>query len=151
MAIRGRGADIKNSSDLNLTWGAQNFPKIYLDLHYGTKELRWDVSRQHRHLFPKKHAAIADTFILLGLRKRMGREELGTSAHLGTDPGLRRFRGLLFRAGKQRLGLRPGSLQRLRRYGPLPGAPEPRRCMDQQRGYFLVVWQTGQWVLHRTW
>ncbi|KAK7997300.1 hypothetical protein PG989_005340 [Apiospora arundinis] len=29
--------------DFNLTWGVQNFPKIYLDLHYGTKELRWDV------------------------------------------------------------------------------------------------------------
>ncbi|KAK8127723.1 serine endopeptidase [Apiospora sp. TS-2023a] len=29
--------------DFNLTWEAQNFPKIYLDLHYGTKELRWDV------------------------------------------------------------------------------------------------------------
>ncbi|KAK7956323.1 serine endopeptidase [Apiospora aurea] len=29
--------------DFNLTWQAQNFPKIYLDLHYGTKELRWDV------------------------------------------------------------------------------------------------------------
>ncbi|KAK7958437.1 Subtilisin DY [Apiospora saccharicola] len=29
--------------DFNLTCEAQNFPKIYLDLHYGTKELRWDV------------------------------------------------------------------------------------------------------------
>ncbi|KAK8028264.1 hypothetical protein PG991_005320 [Apiospora marii] len=33
----------ENRYDFNLTWGAQNFPKINLDLHYGTKELRWDV------------------------------------------------------------------------------------------------------------
>lgn len=38
----------ENSYDFNLTWGAQNFPKINLDLHYGTKELRWDVSGKHR-------------------------------------------------------------------------------------------------------
>lgn len=30
--------------NFNLSWSAQSFPKINLDLHYGCDELRWDVS-----------------------------------------------------------------------------------------------------------
>lgn len=33
-----------SSYDFNLSWSRQNFPKINLDLHYGSDELRWDVS-----------------------------------------------------------------------------------------------------------
>lgn len=33
-----------SSYDFNLSWSTQNFPKINLDLHYGSDEVRWDVS-----------------------------------------------------------------------------------------------------------